>query len=169
MSFWTFTPDNPEPSVARVAISNSKEDGGCGSSGNCANALVPVTWMIYWDNLEWVRVYPDLIPGGRTQVGDKDVCPRLGTPRHQAPLLLPTFPLIRKLTSLGIVDMMRKVKFHHLWSTAKETDSQLASCQPSKWTLKLFSEDSMNLSGSGTVASRQGSARLKDESGSWKT
>ena len=54
-------------------------------------------------------------------------------------------------------------KFHYLCSTMKEVVSQLASHQPSKWTLKLFLVDSTNLSGSGTVASWQGSVGGENE------
>ena len=59
-------------------------------------------------------------------------------------------------------------KFRHLCSTMKKMVSQLASCQLAKWTLKLFSEDSTNLSGSGTDASRQGSEGLQNEVFLWK-
>ena len=39
-----FSPDNPDPSVARVAISKNREDGGCGGSQHIGgNGLNPVT------------------------------------------------------------------------------------------------------------------------------
>ena len=37
----------------------------------------------------------DLVPGGRTQVGDENVGPWLGASTHRAPLLLSSFPWIK--------------------------------------------------------------------------
>ena len=71
---------------------------------------------------------------------------------NQAPLWL----LFPEIIDLNTIDF-RTSNVQHLCSTLKSTVGQLASCQASRWTLKLFSEDSTNLSGSGTDASRQGS------------
>ena len=38
----------------------------------------------------------DLVPGGRTQVGDENVGSWLGAPTHRAPLLLSPFPFFAR-------------------------------------------------------------------------
>ena len=51
---------------------------------------------------------------------------------------------------VGKREVHQQINIHNLCSSAKYDVGQLKSCHPSRWTLKLFSKNSTNLSGSGT-------------------
>ena len=71
------------------------------------------------------------------------------------------FPCSLCLGIKAVFSFQEKIYVNNLCATMKFTTGQLASCQPFRWTLMLFSVDSKNLSGCGTYASRHGSAGFK--------
>ena len=92
---WASSPEYPEPSAARVAISNSREVSRVSWSG-LRPMLFPVTFLKVNPSATMKMEYLDLIPGGRIQVGDDEVCAWRCASANQAPILLSPLPLFKR-------------------------------------------------------------------------